>query len=387
MGSMVQTQQRESAGTRLYKGIVRPALFHASSDPERVHEIVSPLLRHSMPSAMLRRYLDFDSGRLSFPLRGIWLDGPVGLAAGFDKDAQLLQGLANIFDYVTFGTVIPYSWPGNPRTSPESPGARRIVRLEDEESMLNCLGFPFKGLDVVQEGLRRYSGTAPLNASIAVRPPKEGEDMDHVYSKFIGMLDGLSSYFSYNIKMAEANFASPNTEGLAVFFELGTFERFAGALIERNWWRQGFLLLLKMPPHLDDETKVRNIDVVRRWLELGGHGITVINTVRTPDTRLTVGSGGKSGRAIFEIMMANLADYREEFGMDIVINASGGISPELVPRVLIEGMADTVQVLTPFIFYGPTYVRDAKVALSKALDDIGMSSMAALRRAQRHREI
>ncbi len=366
-------------GSSIYALTVRPALFRYS-DPEDSHEASKGMLRGSMPTVLLRSYSDIGRKELSVNLGGkVRLEGPVGIAAGFDKDAELLHGLSNLFDYVTFGTMLPYPWPGNKRTDESRPGSARIVRIEEDEAMLNCLGFPFAGPDGALERVSRYYGKSPLNASIAVRPPLDESGMRGAVDQFESMVDALSRHVPSKVGMVEANFASPNTKGLAVFFEKGVFEELAGIMASKM---KSALLLMKMPPHLDQQSRDRNMGVVRRWMDLGGDGITAINTIRTEDPRLSMGAGGKSGRPIFEVMMRNLADYRKEFGSGIVVNAVGGISADRVAQAIIEGQADTVQALTPFIYHGPTYVRDAKTALLLALKKSGHESLQALRESR-----
>lgn len=367
-----------SVGTKLYKAVARPILF-SYKDPEESHDAAAAMLKGHLPMRIISRHSDFGKKELSFKLGGkVQLDGPLGIAAGFDKNGTMLKGLSNIFDYVTFGTVLPYEWPGNPKKSPDNPSTARVVRLEDEEAMLNCLGFPFGGLEGLLQNVSAYDGSVPLNASVAVRPPKEGETMDAVIKQFEDMAEKLAVHAPQKIKMVEANFASPNTKGLAVFYDEGILEQLTGILVDK-FRRNGTLLFLKMPPHLDDESRSRNLGVAKRWINSGGDGLTVINAVRVSDQRLSMGGGGKSGKPIYEIMLRNLSDYRLEFEGTTLINAVGGITPERAPQVLMDGRADTVQVLTHFIYHGPLYVRDAKTILLRAMKQRGFGTMEEVR--------
>lgn len=365
------SQKRASPGSAIYKGLVRPVLFNFE-DPEDAHKFAGRFLRHDYPAKFLASYSKVESERLSFVLGNkVSLNGPVGLAAGFDKNAEMLNGLSHIFDYITVGTMLPYRWDGNPKRSEgtgwERENTRRIVRLENEEGMLNCLGFPFDGLAGGLARIENYKGTAPINLSIAVRPVA-GTDQSEAIEQFKWMLDKIAHLVPNKIKMIEPNFASPNTKGLAVFFEEGTFESLVTPLTKTEPFKSA-LLFLKMPPHLNDATRERNLDVASRWMKLGGDGITAINTVRTEDIRLSVGAGGKSGKPIYETLKSNLRDYRKHLGEEPIINAVGGITPDKVPELILKEGADTVQVLTSFIYEGPSIVRDSKIALLRALDD------------------
>ena len=371
-----------SISKSLYKAAVHPVVFR-HRNPEDSHEEAKKMLKGNMPMRLLRSYSDIGKNRLSVNLGGkVHLDGPIGLAAGFDKNAEMLSGLSNLFDYITVGTMLPYPWPGNPKAAPGNPNSARVVRLEKEEGMLNCLGFPFEGLDATLERIGRYSGTTPVSASIAIRPPSGSETMRSAMDKFALMLESIAEYVPSRIKMVEANFASPNTNGLSIFLEKGIFEELSGMVMEKLGSR-GALAFVKLPPHLDSTARDKNIDVARRWMDAGGDGITIINTIKTADSRLSMGVGGKSGKPIYDIMMSNLKDYRKALGFAPIINAVGGITADRAPHAIIEGGADTIQVYTPFIYHGPTYVRDAKSAILGALSAKGFSDLGSFQKSLR----
>ncbi len=366
------SQTRESIATTIYKHLIRPGLFRFS-DPEKAHEFAGKFLRWNYPAKLMGPYSHIGADKLSFVLGDkVCLRGPIGLAAGFDKNATMLPGLSYLFDYITAGTMIPYSWPGNPKRRVLIPykvideTTRRVVRLEEENGMLNCLGFPFDGPREVVPRIEKYTGIAPINLSVAVRPVK-GIDQSEAIEQFRWMLDIIRYLIPNKIQMLEPNFASPNTSGLAIFFEERNFEALATLLTKRRPFNQA-LLFLKMPPHLNDEDKERNLRIASRWIELGGDGITAINTVKTKDDGLSMGAGGKSGKPIYPIMRANIRDYRSHLGDKVIINAAGGITPDKVPELIMSGDADTVQVLTPFIYEGPGIVRDSKMHLLRALE-------------------
>lgn len=371
----------QSLGAAVYKEVFRRVLFKLG-DPEDAHKLAMVVLRRDYPAKVLDSYFNVESERLGFVLANkVSLNGPIGLAAGFDKNAEMLQGLSHIFDYITAGTMLPYEWAGNPKRREGLNGVenhtRRIIRLESEEGMLNCVGFPFDGLTKGLARVGKYIGSAPINLSVAVRPV-EGADQTEAIGQFKQMLSRIAPLIPGKIQMIEVDFSSPNTRGITVFFEEGIFESLTTLLTKRKPFDKA-ILLLKMPPHLDDATKERNLNVASRWIRLGGDGITAINTVVTEDSRLSVGVGGKSGKPIYGILKSNIKDYREQLGNTPIINAVGGITSDKLPELMIEGGADTVQVFTPFIYEGPSIVRDSKIALVKALDEHGYSSIRDLR--------
>lgn len=392
MGSVVNGNRKPiSAGTdrsivtKLYHNLLRPALF--SMDEERAHKLVLSILGNELPLMPLRGYFDVGKGRLSLTLNGkVKLDGPIGLAAGFDKDADALSGLSYVFDYLTFGTILPYRWPGNPETTTERPGSRRVARLPEERSLMNCQGFPSKGPEHVLYRLFFYTSGTPLSASLAVRPPdkSKGEDMGSVLKEFGDLVNSIHVSARRVIRMAEYNFASPNTDCLAVFLEPGPFKEVAAiAMREQDQKRAPLLNLLKLPPHHTDEEMARNMHAVEIWVASGGDGITITNTDKIRDARLSMGSGGKSGAPIYPTMLSNLDDYRKAFGQNIIINATGGIFAGNVPEVILDHGADTVQAFTPLIYDGIGHVRDSKIALLKEMDRRGIQTLEEVRKLRR----
>jgi dihydroorotate dehydrogenase len=386
---MITRKLREGKGQELYQRYVRPVLF-SFSDPEYSHAIAGFSLKTKYPMNFLAPYSETGKERLSFTLEGrfgakVELGGPIGLAAGFDKNATMLPGLSQLFDYITAGTVLPYKWDGNiKRAVNQLDGTvdkttRRIVRLEDTEGLLNCLGFPTDGPLEVLDRIKKYTGTKPISLSIAVRPVP-GEDQSKAVEQFEWLLEQVAPLIPNKIKMIEINFASPNTDGLAILFEKHNFDVLT-RLMTSNRQFNNAILLLKMPPHNDEAAKRRNLDLVARFMQLGGDGITCINTLKTSDKRLSKGVGGSSGIPIYPLLVSNVKDYRLAFGNSIIINATGGITPDKVPKIIMnqELRVDTIQLLTPFIYEGPSIVGDSKVALINSLDQACYKNIQDLR--------
>lgn len=380
-------------GSAFYKQVIRPYYF-SKKDPEDAHDSAKRFLRNDYPTKLMSDYFDYGKDRLSINLGGsVKLDGPVGLAAGFDKNGEILNGLSHMMDYITVGTLLPYKWDGNPKRKQsiathlslngngkvaiqikKVETGSRIVRDKEQLAMNNCLGFPSAGPEAVFQNLERYNYKVPLNASIAVRPT---DDSTHATEREqITALIGAISYFVMkSIRMVEVNFASPNTKGLAVFFNDDVFDDMARCVLN-DQKLNGCLFFLKMPPHTDEKTRERNLRVASRWMDLGGHGITAINTLRTEDPRLSMGVGGRSGKPIYGILKENLNDYNINIGhRKPIINASGGIWPKDVPELFLKYHVSTVQLFTSIVYEGPSVVRDAKVELIKAMNEYGIDRL------------
>src|SRR3989344_1311149 len=141
----------------------RPLLFGISKDPEVVHRMIVRLLgfsgRHPLTAAPLFWMFGVDDARLKQELFGITFPNPVGLAAGFDKNAEALQGLETLgFGFLEIGTITQHAQSGNPR--------QRIFRLPDDRALINRMGFNNDGAEAVAKRLSRQTITIPLGISL-----------------------------------------------------------------------------------------------------------------------------------------------------------------------------------------------------------------------------
>jgi dihydroorotate dehydrogenase len=336
-----------------YRLLLRPLLFRLPPETaqrtaelalgrERVWRWLAPVLRVSDP-------------RLPVDLCGLKLDNPVGLAAGYDKDCIFLPSMAALgFGYVTGGTVTESPRPGNPRP--------RVIRYVKERSLINALGFPSHGLEVVARYLERsrYRGVeTPTIISVSGVTPGE---ILRCHERLEPLCDGI-----------EVNISSPNTAGLRVFQEADGLDDLLGQLEgQRNK-----PLFVKLPPYEPDDSRAqaapdREADepqspavltaeqvlaLARVCVRRGVDALTVANSRPTRDPRLSTGVGGLSGKMVFPDTLRMVAEVRSEVGAAIAINACGGIfSGEDAWRALQAG-ATTVQLLTGLIYRGPGIVK------------------------------
>lgn len=291
--------------------------------------------------------------RLRTRLAGLDLPNPIGLAAGYDKDCRLLSPLADLgFGYVTGGTVTANPQDGNPRP--------RVLRDVRREALINSLGFPSKGLDHVCRRLeeRRDSTTSPTVVSVSGTTV---EDILLCHRRVEPLADAV-----------EINISSPNTAGLRVFQKAGALAELLGRVNERREKP----LFIKMPPygrplhnrHSGDDRNSR-IElnpgspppeikkIVRTCVSEGVDAVTVANTHPVEDARLAVGSGGLSGRPVFQETLRMVREIRREAGPDTAINACGGIFTGADAWEALRAGATTVQLLTGLIYQGPGVVR------------------------------
>ena len=322
---------------RLYRRMVRPLLFRLP--PEAAQRAADLALGWEGVWTALASGLRVDAPRLETEWCGMKLQNPVGLAAGFDKDCRRLPSLAALgFGYVVCGTVTVGARRGNPRP--------RMVRLTAEESLLNAMGFPSRGLEPaaahIEPARSRMSGT-PLVASIS---GTEADDVVRCHRRLDRLADAL-----------ELNISSPNTAGLRVFHQRQALRRLLDTINESRRGR----LLIKLPPYSSpnptQQDRERTAALVGACLEAGVDGLTVANSRPVTDSRLSTGSGGLSGRSIFPTTVTMVRDVRAQAGSGIAINACGGISSGADAWKALQAGADTLQLYTGLLYEGPGLVK------------------------------
>ena len=288
---------------------------------------------------------------------GIPLSNPIGLAAGFDKDCEMVPALASLgFGYLTVGTVTAHPRPGNPKP--------RLFRDTKESSLINAMGFPSKGLVPAARQLEVYRssrGRVPVVVSIS------GVTVDEIvrcHRRLESLVDAV-----------EINISSPNTAGLRLFHDPDALAELLGAVNEARHRP----LIVKLPPYpapdvpADEFAKSRDLlmALVRVCKAQGVDGLTVANTRPTPDPRLAVDSGGLSGRPVFSRMVEMVRDVRSEVGDDMTINACGGVFTGEDALAAILAGATTVQTYTGFVYRGPTAAREMNKELLAAMSRVG----------------
>lgn len=304
-------------------GLTKSLLFRL--EPEKAHAIGLRL----MPILGNKR-LDVPSLKVKTSMGE--LPNPIGLAAGFDKDATHLAVLEKLgFGYIVAGTVTKLPWPGHPKP--------RIVRNPKEKTLMNSMGFPNAGIEAFIQKIRSQELTIPIVGSISGQTIP---DIIDCYEKLQPYVAGI-----------ELNLSSPNTAKLRDFREPGPFKEIATEMVARR--RKP--TYLKIPPYIDDAQFAGILELVRLWNKLGFEGVTAGNGIPMNDQRLAVGRGGFSGPPLLPKTIQAVQALRKTVSPDFEINAVGGISrTQDVQRVLTEG-ATTLQLYTALVFEGPWLIR------------------------------
>ncbi|MDB4905000.1 MAG: pyrD [Mucilaginibacter sp.] len=335
--------------------LLRPLLFQIN--PEKVHYLVTNNLRcfNRLPggAALSRAIWDFKDNRLEKEVFGLKFDNPVGLAAGFDKNGELMGEMANMgFGFVEVGTVTPLPQPGNPKP--------RMFRLPDDNGLINRMGFNNLGVDVVAERIetfrRKAKGTQKrliIGGNIGKNKNTVNENAVRDYVKCFDRLFDVVDYFVVNV-------SSPNTPGLRALQEKEPLMQLLNTLQQRNL-KNGISrpILLKIAPDLTNE---QLDDIVHIVLKTGIAGIIATNTTINREglvskNNLKNEAGGLSGKPLTKRSTEVISYiFKKSKGAFPIIGVGGIHSPEDAIEKLQAG-ASLIQLYTGFIYEGPGLIK------------------------------
>jgi len=329
----------------MYK-LVKPLLFGMT--PEAAHRTVSAGLRTVCRlwggKRVLKAAFGYAHPKLEREVFGLRFSNPVGLAAGFDKNAEMVAEMAALgFGFIEIGTVTPKPQPGNPQP--------RLFRLVPDEALINRMGFNNQGVDVAAARLRqlRDRGSLIIGGNIGKNKTTPNESAVDDYLTCFDALFDVVDYFVVNV-------SSPNTPGLRELQEREPLTRILTTLQERNG-RNGITrpILLKIAPDLSDAQLDDIVTIVR---DTGIAGVIATNTTLSreglrshPD--LTAEAGGLSGKPLTRRSTEVIRYLVERSEHAFPVIGVGGIhTPEDALEKLAAG-ASLVQLYTGFIYEGP----------------------------------
>lgn len=339
----------------MYKLFLKPIFF--LFQPETIHHIVVKAIKcySAIPgvSQLIRSICVVNDKRLERKVFGLTFPNPVGLAAGFDKDAQLFDELGNYgFGFIEIGTLTPKAQPGN-----EKP---RMFRLPEDEALINRMGFNNEGVAAAVERLKKRKTNIIIGGNIGKNKLTPNEDAQKDYEKCFEALYNYVDYFAVNV-------SSPNTPNLRALQDKEPLTKLLNRLKQLNIQlakekqSKERPILLKIAPDLTDEQLNDIVDIVK---ETKIDGIIATNTtvsrenLRTPNSKLqTIGAGGLSGKPLTKRSTEIVKYLNEKSNKSFPIIAVGGIhTPEDALEKLNAG-ASLVQIYTGFIYEGPGIVR------------------------------
>jgi len=334
----------------MYKNIFRPFLF--LFDPEKIHQWVFFWFKffQKMPFLLviIRRWYQVQRPELGKDIMGLHFSNPVGLAAGFDKNAEVIDVFdAFGFGFVEIGTLTPYTQPGNPK--------KRIFRLPPDQALINRMGFNNMGVTAAVKHLKRRKSKVIVGGNIGKNKNTPNEN---AISDYIAAFNELFNYVDYFV----VNVSSPNTPHLRDLQEKEPLTQLLLALqTQNNEKSHPKPILLKIAPDLTDLQLLDIIEIVQLTQI---QGVVATNTtlsragLRSDKTMLDqIGAGGLSGSPLKERSTEVIKFLANKSNKSFTIIGVGGIhSPEDAKEKLKAG-ADLVQLYTGFIYEGPGLVK------------------------------
>jgi dihydroorotate dehydrogenase len=330
-------------------------------DPEAAHGLTIWALERGLAGVLFNERGN-DDPILKSEVFGLSFSNPVGLAAGFDKNAQVVDAVLRLgFGFSEAGTVTPLPQPGNPKP--------RLFRLADDKAVINRFGFNSKGLapfrKQLQKRQRRSAAKGIVGANLGAN--KESSDRPGDYVKGLEALDGLADYFTINV-------SSPNTPGLR-----GLQDR--SELVDLIDQVQGVgvaaPMLLKIAPDVSNEDLE---DICAVVLEKKMDGLIISNTTLSRPEELLSGqkeeAGGLSGAPLFDLSTERLGRAYELTDGKIPLVGAGGISNGQQAYEKILNGASLVQFYSALVYQGPALVQQIKLELGTCLRGDGFSSVS-----------
>jgi dihydroorotate dehydrogenase len=344
--------------------LVKPLLFRLEA--ERAHELVTHAFRatagNRLFARILRRLYAFEDPVLTMRCAGLEFANPLGLAAGFDKRAELVEPMALLgFGHVEVGTVTPRAQPGNRRP--------RLFRLPADRALINRMGFNSPGAGGMAHNLARARHrTTIVGVNIGKNRDTALERATEDYAAAFDALAPLADYVAVNI-------SSPNTPGLRRLHERGALTELLGALGKRNRVLAAPKpLFLKVSP---DETGLE--DVVAAGLAAGCAGFIATNTTLDRSglySHLARETGGLSGQPLAVRARATVAQLHRLCEGRVPIIGVGGVASGADAFELITAGASLVQLYTALVYGGPALPQRIKRDLASRLTQAGFRSVA-----------
>jgi dihydroorotate dehydrogenase len=348
----------------LLERLGRRALF--CLEPETAHGLSIKALKSGLPVALSPRY----DLRLRTTVAGITFDNPLGMAAGYDKNAEVPDALLTLgFGFAEVGTVTPLPQAGNPKP--------RIFRLTEDQAVINRLGFNNEGHAAAERRLVERAGRAGI-VGVNIGANKDSADRIHDYELGVQRFAPLASYLTVNI-------SSPNTPGLRDMQARASLAELLSRVVATRdaaapKTGRKVPLFLKIAPDLQEADLE---DIAGEVLEKAVEGVIVSNTtILRPALKSSAHAtetGGLSGRPLFERSTIVLAKMRKLLGPDVAIIGVGGIDSAETALEKIRAGADLVQLYTGMVYAGPALPGQIVRGFSKFLDKEGLTSLSEIR--------
>lgn len=340
----------------MYKFLIRPLFF--KFDPERIHHFTFSLIRFSHRiglGGVFRSIYKLENPKLERELFGLKFPNPVGLAAGFDKDAKLYKELSNLgFGFIEIGTVTPKPQDGN-----EKP---RLFRLKNDAAIINRMGFNNGGVAEAVERLKTnplqgHKNRVLIGGNIGKNKITPNEE---AVNDYIICFDALFDYVDYFV----VNVSSPNTPNLRALQEKKPLTDLLQTLQDKNNLKQKRKpILLKIAPDLTEEQLLDIIDIVATTKIDGviATNTTISREGLTSDNKNEM--GGLSGKPLTKRSTEVIRFLSQKSNKAFPIIGVGGIHSTKDALEKLDAGADLIQLYTGFIYEGPGLIKEINKAI------------------------
>lgn len=331
----------------MYKSLIRPFLF--KFDPEEVHHFTFSFLKNFGFLAKLFLPKPIEDKRLEREVFGLKFKNPVGLAAGFDKDAKLFSELSDLgFGFIEIGTLTPKPQPGNDK--------KRLFRLKEDSAIINRMGFNNGGVDEAVERLKKNKNVL-IGGNIGKNKVTPNEEAVNDYKICFEKLFPYVDYFVVNV-------SSPNTPNLRELQEKEPLTKLLGELQKLNFEKpKPKPILLKIAPDLTDEQLLDIIDIVK---ETQIAGVIATNTTLSRENLISENkseTGGLSGKPLTKRSTEVIRFLSDKSGKAFPIIGVGGIHTAQDAIEKLDAGASLVQLYTGFIYEGPELINEINQAI------------------------
>lgn len=337
----------------MYKLLIRPLLF--CFDPEKVHYFSFSFIRFisKIPgaSSLVRSIYEVKDSRLERQVFGLRFKNPVGLAAGFDKDAKCYKELSDFgFGFIEIGTLTPKAQDGNPK--------KRLFRLKEDHAIINRMGFNNGGVDAALLRLQQNKGVL-IGGNIGKNKVTDNEQAVSDYLYCFEALFTVVDYFVVNV-------SSPNTPNLRALQDKEPLTNLLQELQTANANKpKSKPILLKIAPDLTDAQLMDIIDIVKQTQIAG---VIATNTTLSREGLVSenqVETGGLSGMPLTKRSTEVIRFLAEQSGNAFPIIGVGGIHTAADALEKLDAGASLVQLYTGFIYEGPRLVKEINTAILK----------------------
>lgn len=327
----------------LLRNLTRDALL--SMEPETAHQATIMALKLGLAPAPSRA----DPPELKTTIAGMEMSNPIGMAAGFDKNAEVCEPLGTMgFGFAEVGTLTPRAQTGNPRP--------RLFRLVEQQGVINRMGFNNAGHAAAHVRLAAQRSSAVIGVNIGAN--KDSEDFIADYVKGVERFANIANYLTVNI-------SSPNTPGLRGLQDPDMLKRLLSEVLNEHVRQDVHVpVFLKIAPDLDEHALD---DITKIVLATDLDGMIVSNTTisrpgidRLPEAEE---AGGLSGKPLFNLSTRKLAQIRQRVGKDLPLIGVGGVHSSETALAKFEAGANAVQLYSALVFGGLDMLDQIKVGL------------------------